>query len=44
MSAPAESIDYDHFKAAMSPDQRHKLDACHKVWSTLAAIGNTPIR
>ncbi len=46
MSARAESIDYDNFKAAIAatPGQRHKLDAYHRVWSTLAAIGNTPIR
>jgi hypothetical protein len=38
MSALAESIDYDNFKGviAATPDQRDRLDAYHKVWSTLA--------
>lgn len=38
MSALAESIDYDNFKGvvAATPDQRPKLDAYGKVWSTLA--------
>lgn len=33
MSALAESIDYDKFKAAIAatPGQRHKFDACHTV-------------
>lgn len=38
MSALAESIDYDNFKGVIpaTPNQRPKLDAYHKVWSTLA--------
>jgi len=41
MSALAESIDYDNFKGiiAATASQRHKLDAYHKVWSTLAQFG-----
>lgn len=38
ISTLAERIDYDNFKGAIAatPDQRHKLDAYHEVWSTLA--------
>jgi hypothetical protein len=38
VSALAESIDYDSFKGVMAatPDPRHKLDAYHRAWNTLA--------
>ena len=45
MGALAESIDYDNFKGAIAatPDQRQRLDAYHKVWSTLAhELGSSP--